>query len=448
MCAELGGSMKKIADTGGVEVYYIPSRKFKTASINITFCDNLRRERAYRNALLPSVLCRGTEQYPTSREISAKLQRLYGANLSTNIDKKGELQLIQFVGDFVDERYARQTPHLEEDFFRLLLDVITDPLTENGRFLDSYVEQEKQNNDDFIRSAINDKQSYAVFRGQEVMCSDEPYGISELGALGDGAEINSQSLYEYYRTYFLKKLPIKIFYCGREEPQRLLALLKERAVLFGEERIALETGYRERQCDSLRLVTERYDVTQGKLTIGFRTNVKPDSPQFYPLAVCNGIFGAGVQSKLFQVVREKYSLAYYAASRLDRLKGILTAYSGIELEKKEQAQQLILEQMEEIKRGNISQEEFRSTIQMFCNSYRSYKDTQFAIMDFFIGQSFLPESKTIDEFLDAIQQVTREEVIQVAQRIVPDTVYFLAGPEESSSIDGFAQDEAYGKQMV
>lgn len=171
-------------------------------------------------------------------------------------------------------------------------------------------------------------------------------------------------------------------------------------------------------------------MTQGKLTLGFRTNVDPRSEDFYALAVCNGIFGAGAHSKLFQNVREKNSLAYYAASRLERMKGLLIAYSGIEIENRERAQDLILKQLAAIQAGNITPEEFDATIKMFENSFYSYKDTIFSIMDFHIGQNLLDKNLEIDDFIDKIRAVRLEDVVRVSRGIVLDTVYFLTGSEK------------------
>lgn len=437
--------MKKIADFGGAEVFYIPTDKFKTCGINVTFCDNLSKDRAYRNALVPMILNRGCSRFPTAREIARRLLSLYGAGISVNVDKKGEIQLIQFVADFPDEKYAalgksgfeRSSEGLAMKVLRLLFDLITDPVTEmtNGQegFAKEYFVQERINQDSFIRSAVNDKQSYAMLRCQALMCAGEPYGVYELGAVSDGESLDPVSLYRYYRDYFLRRLPVKIFYCGREEPEALLTLLDGISCLHEGDRINLNPGYVPFGGGGMRMAEEVFDVAQGKLNIGLRTNIPPDSPQFPALAVCNGIFGAGTQSKLFQNVREKNSLAYYAASRLERLKGIMVAYCGIACKNEKQARELILAQLEDIKRGAVTQEEYEATIRMFRNSFHSYKDTQFAIMDFYIGQSFLRQGQSIDAFIDSITRVTIEDVIAAAQNIHPDLVYFLRGTDEEAA---------------
>lgn len=416
-----------------LEVIYIPTDKFKTGGINIAFCDNLCKERAYMNALIPMVLCRGTKKHPTSKSISEEFQALYGADLATSTEKKGEIQVIQFAADFIEEKYAAGYENLPEKVVEMLLEIITDPVTnEKGDgFKEEYFLQEMKNNNDFIKALKNDKRAYAMHRCTEAMCQGENYAIYEMGAAEDSEGLSPQKLYKYYKEYFLKKTVIKIFVCSRQEPLWLYDLLRGTDLGIddsNEDVVKLDLGYVEKNITELKISGDVFDVTQGKLNIGFRANIPPASEEYYALAICNGILGAGPGSKLFRNVREKNSLAYYAASRMIRSKGILIAYSGIEPENYEKAKKLIFDQLKEIQQGNVTSKEFRDTVKMFVNSFNSYKDTVFSIMDFYLGELLMGTDLGIDEFIEKLQAVTIEDVIRVSKKIVPDTVYFL-GPD-------------------
>jgi predicted Zn-dependent peptidase len=427
-----------------IEVCYIPADKFKTGGINITFCDNLCGDRAYKNALIPMILCQGTKNYPTARRIAERFQQLYGADFTTNVDKRGEIQMVQFVADFVEDKYANGNAGLFEQTAEMLLEIITNPLTEfnasTGKeaFREAYFLQERKNNNDFIRSLKNDKKLYAMLRCQETMCDGENYAIHEMGAPEDGDRLDAASLYEYYREYFLARTVVKVFVCCREEPLWLYDKLKVLCSDFtvGTE-LASDFGYREKkEVGEVKYIKEPAELAQGKLNIGFRTNVPPASDDFYALAVCNGIFGAGPHSKLFQNVREKNSLAYYAASRIERFKGLLIAYSGIDPANYEQAKDLILDQLREIQQGHITQEEYEDTVKMFMNSFYSYKDTLFSVMDFHINQILLGTELTIDEFVGKIKSVPLADVIRVSRNITLDTVYFLGDRDAAADSCG------------
>jgi len=422
--------MKKIAEFGRVEIYHIETSKFKTGSINITFIDQLKKERVYKNALLPSLLSRGCEMCPSAREISLKMQKLYGASFDTNVEKKGEVQLVSFVADYVDDKYANNCKGLFSQLVDVIFSIITNPVTEKDSdgtigFKKEFFEQEKVNQDNFIKGLINDKQSYAYEKCLKIMCADEAYGLYEIGSISDGENLTAQNLYDYYINYFLKEIPIRIYVCSSSYPEELCEAVQKIPYFKGENKKKFSTGFVYKYPQKIRFDEECLDVKQGKLTIGFRTNVKPTDEEYYALAVSNGIFGAGLHSKLFQNVREKNSLAYYAASRLEKYKGLLIAYSGIEICNYKKTYELILEQMEDIKKGNITETEFNSTIKMYENSYNACKDTQFAMMDYYIGLSLIGLSYDLDETIEKIKKVDMDDVVRVSQNICPDTISFI-----------------------
>ncbi len=423
--------MELIYEKGRVRLYYMPTEKFKTEAISVSFCAPLRREKAYQNALIPMVLNRGTRQYPSTGAITKHLMGLYGAGFGVDVDKKGEIQLLQFQTDYAAPEYAGNCPAIEEKISRFLVEVMTHPAISNdGGFIESYFLQEKNNTDQFIRSEINDKQSYAMRRCVEAMCKDEPFGVSEIGSLGEGDHLTAHSLYEVYQNDFLQTMPVRIFCCARQEPRTLLHMLEENGILTsGDIPKPLDVGYLEKEQGTLQEVVESADVQQGKLNLGFRTNVAPDSSDFYALYVMNAIFGGGPQSKLFMNVREKHSLAYYASSRLERHKGLMFVSCGIDCSKKEQTQALVLAQLEDIRAGKITDVELRAAKAMLVHALRSCGDTQFSLMDYYIGQSFLPNVTEIDTYIRNVQNVDKEAVMRVAQRVQADTVYFLTGKE-------------------
>ena len=423
--------MELIYEQGRLRLYYMPTEKFKTEAISVSFCAPLQRETAYRNALIPMVLNRGTRNHPSTSAITKHLMGLYGAGFGVDVDKKGEIQLLQFQTDYAAPEYAGNCPGIEEKVSRFLVDVMTDPaVSEDGGFVEPYFQQERMNTDQFIRSEINDKQSYAMRKCVEAMCKEEPFGISEIGSLGEGDHLTAKSLYEVYQKDFLRTMPVRIFCCTRKEPQSLLRMLEENGVLTsGSIPNPLEVGYREKTNCVLREVVEEADVLQGKLNLGFRTNVSPDSADFFALYVMNAIFGGGPQSKLFMNVREKHSLAYYASSRLERHKGLMFVSCGIDCGKKEQTQALVLEQLEDIRSGKITDVELSAAKAMLVHALRSCGDTQFSLMDYYIGQSFFPKVTEIDTYIRNIQQVDKDAVMRVAGRVQADTVYFLTGKE-------------------
>jgi predicted Zn-dependent peptidase len=260
------------------------------------------------------------------------------------------------------------------------------------------------------------------------MTKGEPFAIPGLGREGDLAGLDGKKLYDLYQQV-LKTAPLHVYVVGDVQlddvaQQIFQAFDLERAPVdtFSEVKVQHETR-------NVNEVVDRLDVGQGKLNIGFWSNVSYASPDYPALVVANGIFGTFPHSKLFVNVREKNSLCYYCSSRLDALKGIIYVQSGVEFENMEKARDLIIEQLEVLKKGDISEQEMSFTINGLINSYKTSMDSATHLADNRINGLIAGQSRPPEEMIEALQKVTKEDVIRVAQGIQLDTVYMLRDKE-------------------
>ena len=201
----------------------IPSEKFKTSFLSAQLVMPWRRDRR-RNALLVNVLSRGTQRFPDMASLSGQLDRLYGARLEPTVRKKGENQVFGFVASFVDERFVPDGERLLEPMADLLGELFLSPATRNGRLRGDYVESERANLADLIRSDLNDKRAYAARRLLEVMCAGEAYGLSRLGTAREVERISLQRLNSHYQT-ILPGARLELFYCGAIPVRRVAGAL-------------------------------------------------------------------------------------------------------------------------------------------------------------------------------------------------------------------------------
>ena len=301
----------------GVFFNYIHASKFKTGLLSAQLVTPLSEELASAGALLPAVLRRGTERYRDMRALSTALDLLYGAGLSYTVRKKGENQCLGFLTSFIDDAYAPAGERLLESAAELLGEVLLAPALEEGRFRNDYVESEKVNLIDAIRSILDDKRDYADMRLIREMCRGERYGISRLGTEERVQEIGSGALFDFYQK-LLGSARVELFYCGGAEEARVEeALRRALSALPAGARTAPVSSERRSAPATPREITEVMDVTQGKLSMGFRAGTD-DAPA---MMLANLIFGGYSNSRLFLNVREKLSLCYYASSGYHRSKG-------------------------------------------------------------------------------------------------------------------------------
>ena len=409
----------------GIYLTYLPAVKFKTSFLSAQFIAPLRRETAALNALLPTVLCRGTEQYPDMSSFEAQLDLLYGANVESSCRKRGENQLFGFVATCIDDAFTPNGEKLLEPLAQLLGDLICHPAMEKGSLVPAYVESEKTNLIDGIRSSINDKRTYAAKRLLEEMCADEPYGLSHVGEEETAAAITPGILTTHYRRQ-IATCRLELYYCGTADLERVKAAYEKAFADLSREQVAeiVPTTRRHAPAEP-KMVTESMDVTQGKLSLGFR--VESDDPM--AAMVMNAMFGGTSNAKLFMNVREKLSLCYYASSGFHRQKSIITVASGIEFADYQRAYDEILAQLEAMKNGDWEDWELTSAKSSIRNTLQTMADSAGRMEDFYMGQIATGQNDSPESMLAAVEAVTPERICAAAQSVVLDTVYFLKGKE-------------------
>jgi predicted Zn-dependent peptidase len=416
--------LNSIQIKSGVNLHYLQTSKFKTTSLGFYFHRPLNRNEVTVNSLLSMVMRRGCPDYPTSRELAIRLDSLYAASLESGVRKKADSQIIAFDFTFANEKFIGNSEPVLENVLKIAYSLI---LKQDG-FSEEHINQEKENLKMQILSQINDKRQYATQRCIEEMCKDEPYGTNKLGYVEDVDKITSNELYQHYKNVILKS-PVDIFACGDIDIFWLEQQLRQ---MFSEIEIS---DYRYpkltiiKEVSDVKNITDTEQIVQGKLSLGFRTKIGPTDARYPALMMYNSILGNGVFSKLFNNVREKLSLAYYASSNVDYLKGIMTINSGIEVENFQKAYDEILVQIEEIKKGNITDNELFAARLGTINSLKSLTDNAILLEDYYLGKLITGQIIEIDELVELIQGVTKEQIIDVSKGIELDTVYFLKGSE-------------------
>lgn len=421
--------------TPGISLTVIQTDKFKSATLSASFLVPLKKETAAANALVPYVLRRGTEQYPTMGEVSVKLEDLYGGTLDPAVRKRGEAQCIGLVGSFLDDAYALEPGSNLKEAAELLEEMLLHPVTENGVFREEYVAGERDKLVQAIRAQVNDKRQYAMLRLLQEMCRDEDYGVDALGSEEAMGAVTAQSAWDAYQG-LLKHARLHLFYCGTAEEKEVRGALAGmiRSVENRQEELwTCGCQVYETPRHAVETVAEPMDVAQGKLAMGFRTGgvrlTGDDRMEHAALTVMNALYGGTATSKLFMNVREKLSLCYYASSAVESLKGVMVVSSGVEFGNMDRAQQEILDQLEAIRRGDFTDEELESARQAVVNVYKSALDSRMQLESQCLTNAVSGVWTPPLELAADAERVTAEQVAAVARKVELDTVYRLVGKE-------------------
>ncbi len=414
----------------GIKLHTIKTEKFKTNLIAIFLSMPITRENVTKNALISAILRRGTMNMPSSLEISKTLEEMYGASFDNGIDKTGDNQILKFYIETINDNYIPQNgENMLKTSIKKLLEIVFNPLVKDEKFNEEYVRQEKENIKRIIEGKTDNKAMYANERCIEEIYKNEPFGLYKYGYIEDLENIDAKNLYKYYEQ-MISICKVDIFVSGNieEDVEQILGenenikKLQER-----ENKIIFETSQKEKIKE--HEVIERMDVTQGKIVIGMDLTLE-NANQKYDAIVYNAILGGTANSKMFQEVREKASLAYSAGSTYLRYKGNIFIKCGIEIKNYEKTLEIIRKQLEDMKNGIFTDEDIENAKKSIISGIRSINDEQDTEITYLFGQELTNEKISTEEYIKNIEQVSKENIIKIANSLQINTIYFLRNKEE------------------
>ena len=411
----------------GVKLHKIDTKKYKTNLLAIYLTSKLDRKHVTENALMLAILRRGTKKLKTQEDINIKLEELYGADFNCGIDKLCNDSLFKFYMESLNDEFLYEKENVLEQSTQMLFDIVFSPLTENGMF-NEYFNSEKENLRQIIRSRKDNKGAYAYSRCIEEMYKDEPYGLFTYGYEEDLDKITNKELYNAYLD-MLKNSKIDIFVSGNfsegnsNVDEIIMKQINEKNVQPRNIDVYVENEVKEPVAE--KVVRETMDVSQGKLVIGLDvTKLEPEDKAV--ASVYNAILGGGANSKLFQNVREKASLAYSAGSLYIKNKNSIVIRSGIEQKNYEKALEIIEKQIDDMKQGNFDETDMKNAKQLIVASFRSMEDEQDSTISYYFGKEMEQENADIATYISRIENVTKEQIVRVAQNVTINTIYFLS----------------------
>ena len=419
---------QKIAE--GVHFSSLIDPKFKTNRISASLIFPLDEETASENALLPFLLRKGYTGCPDFTALNRKLNDLYGAFHDAEVLRVGESQILNLSIQSLDDRYTLAGEKVSQECAALLCGLLLQPKIADGAFPREDVALEKQFLKDIIESEINDKRSYAIRQMEKRMFAGEPFSISRFGELDRVEQITPQSAAKAYERA-ISTAQIEIMFTGCGDPTKAEEVFRAAFAQLMRKPISLRPVVVVNRAEKVRSFTEKIDVSQSKLVLGFRADIKPDQSNLDAIRMMSIVFGGTPFSRLFLNVREKLSLCYYCAARFDRIKGYMMVDSGVENEeKKDLAYHEILNQLEVMRRGEFSDDEFQSAVLSVINSFKTFPDSPATLEAFYLTQIIEGrEIRSPEQEADFAKRITREEVIEAAKAVSLDTVYFLTGKQ-------------------
>ncbi len=413
----------------GIKVHFIKTDLYKTDLSCIIITTPLKRDTVTKNALIPFMLRRGNINHPSLYEINKEMEDMYGASFNCGIDKMGDNVILKFYIESISNEYALNNENILKKNIENVLDIVFNPMQKNGILNEDFLEVEKNNLRKVIESKIDDKDAYSYDACISAMYGNDKFGLYKYGYVEDISSINIRDISEYY-NYLIQNSKIDIFISGNINENDVKQLLLEneniKKLKPRTENYILNNEFTEskQNVENINEISEKMDVTQGKLVIGLDVISNMENLQAVAL-VYNTILGDGANSMLFQNVREKEGLAYSTKSSFVKQKMNIFIRCGIQIENYQKAVDIIKVQLENIKNGKFTKDDLQNAKTYLISGIRNVETEQDTEVVYYIGQEIAKTNMSIQEYIDRIQKVSMQDIINLSNSVSINTIYFL-----------------------
>ncbi len=417
----------KNIDMGSYNLHLIKTKKFKTIAVRISFRNKIHKEDTTIRNILTDLLTHSTKKYKTKKDLVIKTQDLYAVNLTAGSTRLADQINTEFTLTCLNDKYTEENNF--SDSLEFFSEVIFNPNVENNEFNHEVFDIIYDNAKTSLTGIKENSSYYSLIRCLENMDEKSPMSYRMVGYLEDLKSITPKSIYEYYQNMIKRDL-IDISVIGDFKTKEMEQLIKKNFKFNTyKKKINIQTLKSNKKIIRKKIVKEQEENKQSKLAIGCRISELSSFERNYALTLYNLILGGIGDSKLFNEVREKSSLVYYINSIPNKLDNTLLIRAGISKENFEKAIKLIEKQLNQMKKGDFTEEDINKAIQIYKNSLEEIEENPEYLMEAYYLMDLIGIDN-LDTRRIKITEVTKENIIKIAKKIKIDTIYLLEGDDE------------------
>ena len=410
---------RSIAD----DVYFtsVTDKKFKVNKVNVIFISKLS-ENAAVNAVIPRIISKCNEKFDTMAKLNRRLAELYETSINWSVRADADYQFCELSASVLADKCALDGEQILKEATKILIDCIFHPYLENGAFPAQSLELEKQNQIDDNDAEINDMTHYAYLKGYEEAFRGEPAEIRWGGTNEQVSAITSEDAMHAYRR-IISEMRTEIICVGESDFDGIAGMFAEAFSGIERRPMGLPKASVSTPKKEVSRIDESLDIEQSKLVMFFKTPLRDK----YKLLVMQMLYGGTETSKLFLNVRENMSLCYFCFSRLGFAKGFVSTECGVDRKNLEQTEKECLNQLSDIVKGDFTDDDIMHTKLDITNNLLTVRDTVGGIASHTLLCILFPENAfSIEEAVEEVNSVTREDIIEAAGSLTLDTVFVLS----------------------
>ncbi|QYA49067.1 EF-P 5-aminopentanol modification-associated protein YfmF [Nosocomiicoccus ampullae] len=410
---------------GNIPIVTINTDKFKTFTLRITFRNELDVETVTLRNILARMMIKRTKTYDTEAKLIQYLSEYYGAHLTYQTSKIGSSHLVHFTLEFVNERFIHEDLDILENLSKLLNELLNTPFSYDEKTVE-YLEKEKRLYKNRLKSMMDNSMQRAYVNLLDEMFGDSAEGALSYGKIEDIDDITIDDIKRVHES-MMSNDEMMILLCGNINDNTHESLEK---IYSRKEEIKLPfSTYKMDINKVLNYKVDHDDVEQSKAILGFKIDKENTSEM--AVRILNTMFGGSASSYLFKHLREERSLAYQISSTVDIKNGLLFALAGVDHSRVKETEEHILIELEKFQNGDFTDEFLEETKNKILSDRKNSKDRSKALISIVYNEYLMDTNE--HQFIEKVNNITREDVIQAAKSVHIDTVYTLTGGQSDDS---------------
>lgn len=421
--------MDKISiDCKTYNIHTIKTSRFKTTKIEVIFRSKVNNDTLALYSFLAAMLAESSKKYPTRRKLAIKCEELYKTYYYSFSNKIGDTLHTIFSVNFINPEYINESSYLN-DVIKFLFEMIQEPNVENDTFDLATFNIVKNNILLDIESIEENAEKMAVNNALLAMDKSSLSSLNILGTREDVEKITPENLYKCYLDLINNSL-VDIFVVGNTNMDNIVQHIKK----YYDNKIKRKSNlkyYVDNKTRSRVLKKEEASsFSQSELVCLYNLEKLTKEEKEITFHLLNYILGSGgLSSKLYRYIREENSYCYKIASMYFKYDNLLCIVSSLAKENIPHTIKLIKKAIKEMQGGIFSEEDINDAKRNMLLSLNVNKNNPSSVLANYEFKIFL-DNYDIEEKIDKLTKITKEDIVKLANKIKENTVYILSEDEK------------------
>jgi predicted Zn-dependent peptidase len=412
-------------DCGTYKIHLIKTDKFKTCHLEINFRSEVSEDKMQSLTMLSDLLTDSSERFKEKKDLVIYFEELYKAWIYGTTNKTGNVFNTIFISDFIAPEYINEKDYLEK-VLSLPFEMILKPNAKDKEFeIKSFnVVKERLKRD--IESIEENPTKKTIHEALEKVAPKTSTGKSVMGTLDTLEKITPESLYKVYE-WMLKTNLCDIFIIGNLDDLEVKRIINKYFKLKVVKTHELNLYVKNEVNKKANEIGHESEFVQTSLAMIYNILDMDDYEKNIVFHLYNYLLGSGgLTSKLYQSVREKNSLCYNINSMYLKYDYLLLIMVSLDETNREKAIKLISQGVKEMAKGEFTDKDLEDAKKNLLFSLDMTLDNNIAILNNYVFHIFdnLP---TLEERKKLIENVNKEDIVNLAKKIKLNTIYYLKG---------------------